>query len=251
VVYNDCTKNSLFKWKKENYIWLPKSKSLFFAKPNCWLPIWNLTSQLFSNVYLSDFDKFIKHKLWIKYYWRYVDDFILIHKDKEYLKILIQKIRDYLKTELWLTLHPKKIYLQHYTKWVLFLWVMIKPHRNYIRKRTIWYFYEKIQKLNMRLVEELCGFFKGKIFSTIDWFDLFFHWTNIASKNKITLSSTLKDDFLSIVNSYLWFMKHCKNYKKRKNLLTNTINLMFWRYFKLDNDLIKISKIWTLKKLLF
>ena len=109
IIYNDCTKNSIFKWKKEDYIWLPKNKSLFFAKDNSGLPIWNLTSQLFSNIYLSDFDKYVKQELKIKYYGRYVDDFILIHNDKEYLKSLIPKIRNYLQTNLQLNLHHWRI----------------------------------------------------------------------------------------------------------------------------------------------
>jgi hypothetical protein len=202
IIFNDCTKNSIFKWKKQDYVWLPKNKSLFFTEPNIWLPIWNLTSQLFSNIYLSDFDKFVKQELDIKYYGRYVDDFIIVHKNKELLKWLIPKINSYLDNELKLELHPKKIYLQHYTKWVLFLWVFIKPFRTYIRKRSVWYFYEKIQALNKKLVN-----------------------------NNFKLENILKQDFLSIINSYLWFLKHHKSYKKRKHLLDLKVNAIFWESF--------------------
>jgi hypothetical protein len=65
---------------------------------------------------LSDFDKYLKDELKCKYYGRYVDDFIIVHKDKDYLVKLISIINSYLKENLKLTLHPKKIYLQHYTK---------------------------------------------------------------------------------------------------------------------------------------
>lgn len=211
VIHNDPTINSIFKWKRDDYIWLPKNKSLFFATKNCWLPIWNLTSQLFSNIYLSDFDKFIKNDLNIKYYGRYVDDFIIVHKDKEYLKKIILDINIYLKTNLWLNLHPKKIYLQHYKKWVLFLGVFIKPYRTYIRKRTIWYFYTKIQLLNNRL-----------------------------QHNVLKIDNRLKQDFLSIINSYLWFLNHHKSYKKRKHLLLNQVNASFWNYFYINNLFNKI-----------
>jgi hypothetical protein len=91
--------------------------------------------------------------LGIKYYGRYVDDFVLIHHDREYLKSLIPSISTYLKEECHLLLHPSKIYLQHYSKGVLFLGTMIKPYRNYLRKRTFGYFYQKMQTLNKTLRE--------------------------------------------------------------------------------------------------
>ena len=213
IIFNDCTKKSIFKWKKQDYVWLPKNKSLFFAKPLCWLPIWNLTSQLFSNIYLKDFDKYMKNELKIKYYGRYVDDFFIIHKDKKYLLSLIKKIENYLKTNLELTLHPNKIHLQHYSKWILFLWVFVKPYRTYIRKRTIWYFYEKIQALNKMLVN-----------------------------NDFKLENILKQDFLSIINSYLWFLKHHKSYKIRKKLLQNNVDDFFWEYFYIDRDYLVVKR---------
>jgi hypothetical protein len=241
IIYNDCTKNSIFKWKREDYIGLPKTKSLFYTKPNCGLPIWNLTSQLFSNVYLSDFDLFVKQKLRIKYYWRYVDDFILVHKDKEYLKSLIPEIWNYLETRLWLVLHPKKIYLQHYTKGVLFLWSYLKPHRIYIRKRTIWYFYEKIQILNDKLFKEITLSIQKKTCYIVNYFNLFFRWNKFIYKDK-WLSIKLRDNFLSTINSYLWFMKHYKTYKKRNNMFTNLISWMFWNYFDYDKNLNVVKK---------
>ena len=82
IIYNNPTENWIFRGHASDYDWLPKTKSLFFARENCWLPIGNLTSQLFSNVYLNDFDHFVKEELKIKYYWRYVDDFIMIHNNK-------------------------------------------------------------------------------------------------------------------------------------------------------------------------
>ena len=145
IIYNDPTENGIFRGKITDYIWLPKTKSLFYANEWCWLPIWNLTSQLFSNIYLNEFDHYIKEVLNIKYYWRYVDDFILIHNDKEYLKSIIPKIRNYLKEKVYLTLHPNKIYLQHVTHGVHFLGAILKPYRLYRWKRSVWNFYKKLK----------------------------------------------------------------------------------------------------------
>ncbi len=206
VVFNDPTKNGIFKGKRADYLGLPKNKSLFFTKQGCGLPIWNLTSQLFSNIYLAGFDRFIKQHLAIKYYGRYVDDFVIVHPDKDYLASLVPIIDWYLKESLDLGLHPKKIYLQHYSKWVLFLWAVIKPYRTYIKKQTIGYFYSKIMILNRRLEEET-----------------------------YRPSSALKNDFLSIINSYLGFLRHYKSYRIRKKILLNNVSAHYWNYFYISS----------------
>jgi hypothetical protein len=92
VIFHDPTKNSFFKGKPSDYDGLPPSKTLFYTLPNCGLPIGNLTSQLFSNIYLNEFDHYIKEELAIKYYGRYVDDFIIIHREKAYLQKIISQI---------------------------------------------------------------------------------------------------------------------------------------------------------------
>lgn len=120
VIFNDPTKNCVIKSQKSDWAGLPKSKSLFYAGKNKGLPIGNLTSQFFGNVYLNDFDHFAKSKLGCEYYGRYVDDFVIVHRDKEYLKSIIPKIARYLKENLGLELHNKKIYLQHFKKGVQF-----------------------------------------------------------------------------------------------------------------------------------
>ena len=104
------------KGETENWTGLPKSKSLFGAKKDTGLPIGNLTSQLFGNVYLDDFDHFMKHRLNCTYYGRYVDDIVIVHRDKEYLKLIIPVVRQFLHNELSLELHPKKMYLQDFKK---------------------------------------------------------------------------------------------------------------------------------------
>ncbi|MDO8486433.1 MAG: reverse transcriptase domain-containing protein [Candidatus Staskawiczbacteria bacterium] len=94
------------------------------------LPLGNLTSQLFSNVYMNEFDQFVKHKLKIKYYIRYADDFIILSESKEYLKNLTLIIKELLQSKLKLTLHPDKIYIKTLSSGVDFLgWVHFFNHR--------------------------------------------------------------------------------------------------------------------------
>ncbi|PIZ45066.1 hypothetical protein COY32_05645 [candidate division WWE3 bacterium CG_4_10_14_0_2_um_filter_41_14] len=90
VIFNDPTKDCRLKGKREDWRGLPKTKSLFYAGENKGQPIGNLTSQLFGNVYLNDFDHFIKCQLKCRYYGRYVDDMVIVHQDKEYLKSVIR-----------------------------------------------------------------------------------------------------------------------------------------------------------------
>ncbi|MCC8146601.1 MAG: RNA-directed DNA polymerase [Bacteroidales bacterium] len=123
-------------------------------KKNCGLPIGNLTSQLFSNLYLHPLDCYVKNDLGMTYYGRYVDDFIIIHRDKEELKMMVEKINKFLKDKLQLELHPRKIYLQHFSKGVNFLGATIKPYRNYIANRTKKNFARCIHYWNCKLLEK-------------------------------------------------------------------------------------------------
>lgn len=100
------------------------------------LPLGNLTSQLFANIYLNTFDQFVKHKLKAKYYIRYADDFVFLSHDKQWLEGQIPKIRDFLQNELLLVLHPNKIVLQTMSSGIDFLgWKHFTDHR-VVRKTT-------------------------------------------------------------------------------------------------------------------
>ncbi len=72
------------------------------------MPLGNLTSQFFANIYLNKLDYFVKHSLKAKYYIRYVDDFVVLHPSKEQLEIWKQEIEEFLKETLKLELHAQK-----------------------------------------------------------------------------------------------------------------------------------------------
>jgi len=98
-------------------------------KPNG-LPLGNLTSQIFANVYLSEFDYFIEHKLKAKHYIRYADDFVVFSEDRDYLIKLISPIKYFLQDRLKLTLHPKKIFIKTIYSGMDFLgWVNFSDHK--------------------------------------------------------------------------------------------------------------------------
>ena len=116
---------------------LPLHKSLFSAPIGQGMPLGNLTSQLFANIYLHQLDLFVKHDLKIRYYGRYVDDFYLLHSSKDFIISCLSQIRDFLYQRLRLTLPPHKIYLQSIHKGVKFLGVMIYPYHRIVATRTI------------------------------------------------------------------------------------------------------------------
>ncbi|MBI3631373.1 MAG: group II intron reverse transcriptase domain-containing protein [Candidatus Staskawiczbacteria bacterium] len=94
------------------------------------LPLGNLTSQLLVNIYMNEFDQFIKHKLKAKYYIRYAGDFMVLSQDKEWLNNLIPQIQEFLTQNLKLNLHPNKVFIKTLVSGVDFLgWVNFEDHR--------------------------------------------------------------------------------------------------------------------------
>ncbi len=102
----------------------------FSVSPGVGLPLGNLTSQLFCNVYMNELDQFVKHKLRVKHYVRYADDFVLISHDREYLEKQLTLIKAFLNAGLKLSLHPDKVSIKTYASGVDFLgWVNFPNHR--------------------------------------------------------------------------------------------------------------------------
>ncbi|MEK9180994.1 MAG: reverse transcriptase/maturase family protein [Patescibacteria group bacterium] len=100
------------------------------------LPLGNLTSQLFSNVYLNKFDQFAKHQLKARFYIRYADDFVFLSESKDWLFTLIPKVSVFLETKLKLVLHPDKLFVKTLASGVDFLGWAYFPHHRVLRKTT-------------------------------------------------------------------------------------------------------------------
>lgn len=102
----------------------------FETSPGVGLPLGNLTSQLFVNIYMNQFDQFMKHALKAKYYIRYTDDFVIFSQDQEWLQNLIPIISTFLTTQMKLRLHPRKVSVNTVASGVDFLgWVHFSDHR--------------------------------------------------------------------------------------------------------------------------
>lgn len=116
----------------EDILWLLSNviNSFHSTAPGKGLPLGNLTSQLLVNIYMNEFDQFVKHKLKIKYYIRYADDFVVFDSHRENLENLIIIFSHFLQEKLKLQLHPHKVFIKTLTSGVDFLgWVHFPNHR--------------------------------------------------------------------------------------------------------------------------
>ncbi len=146
IIMNDPTKDCMIKGSACDWRNLPKSKSLFHSPEGCGLPIGNLTSQLFSNVYLNVLDQMIKRTLHCKAYGRYVDDFFIVADNKAELRQMIGVINNYLQLKLGLDVHPDKIIISDARHGISFLGAFVKPYRRYISNKTLCRMRGKIQR---------------------------------------------------------------------------------------------------------
>lgn len=108
----------------------------------------NYTSQTFANIYLNEIDQYIKHELKVKYYARYLDDSVLILKDKQEAKEVLEKIKIFLKEKLDLTLNDKTQVIKG-SQGVNFCGYKINEYRLKIRDRGKKNLKNKVKKLQL------------------------------------------------------------------------------------------------------
>lgn len=110
------------------------------------LPIGNLTSQLFANIYLNELDQFVKHTLHVRWYGRYMDDFLVIHPDKTYLRNIEKEIRTFLTEKLRLHVSEKKVIITNVKNGVPFVGYLIFHDHILIRGQTLRRMQRKLRK---------------------------------------------------------------------------------------------------------
>jgi RNA-directed DNA polymerase len=115
---------------------VPQHKRLTAQPATLGLPIGNLSSQFFANVYLDALDQFAKHQLRAKHYVRYVDDFVFLHESPQQLNSWLAEVEAFLPS-LGAKLNPTKTILQTVDRGVDFVGHVIKPWRRTTRKRSV------------------------------------------------------------------------------------------------------------------
>lgn len=160
-------------------------RDLFHARG---VPIGNLTSQLFANVYMNEFDHFVKHALRVKYYARYTDDFVIVGNNLEELQKLIAPIEEFLQKRLRLGLHPDKIQIVKYSKGVDFLGYVQYPHHRLMREQSK---RRMLRKLRHAEVRYRCGEFdEARMHATLQSY-----LGALSHADAYRLSQTLKNRF--------------------------------------------------------
>lgn len=98
--------------------------------PGVGLPLGNLTSQMLVNLYMNEFDQYMKHRIRAQYYIRYADDFVILSESRAWLESILPEIRKFLGERLHLSLHPLKVHIQTAAAGVDFLgWIHFSDHR--------------------------------------------------------------------------------------------------------------------------
>jgi len=159
-------------------------KSLLLQPKNKGLPMGNLTSQLFANVYLDKLDHFVKEKLGARFYIRYVDDFVILDTSKEKLKFFAEEIKNFLDKNLKETLHPKKLKILPLSYGIDFLGY-------YFKNQTIYVRYGNVKRFKHRLIE----------------------LADLYQKNKVT-----ERYICDSINAWYSYARHADSYNLRKHL---------------------------------
>lgn len=206
VIFHNPKTDVCIKSPSYKFNCLPKYKSLWYTPSDKGLPIGNLTSQFFSNVYLNVLDQYIKHHLKCKYYCRYVDDFVIMHKNPQYLNKIHKDLTVFLKEKLNLELHQHKKLINKVDKGIDFVGFVVKPYRVSLRQKTIKRIFKIIsgQKLNEQ------WFYEEEL-----------------------------EKFTSTINSYLGMLRNTNGYILRKEICLRCINL----FVKCDDEFTKLKVV--------
>jgi len=153
IIMLDPMENCIIVGDDSDWDDIDHAKCMRFAEPGVALPIGNLTSQLFSNVYLNVFDQFIKREIKCKHYGRYVDDSVQIDPDREWLIKQVPREREFLADELHLQLHMGKVHIREIHKGVEFLGAFVKPYRDYISNKTLARIEQNVKTIDLRDIE--------------------------------------------------------------------------------------------------
>lgn len=136
-VFHDPTAHGPILKTPELHRHVPKHKSLFRSMPGCGLPIGNLTSQFYANVYNDGLDQLCKHGLRQRRYARYVDDIIVVGHDIGALDAVRHEVDGWLRRERGLTVHPSKVSIRPAHEGVRFVGSVILPYRRYVRRMVV------------------------------------------------------------------------------------------------------------------
>jgi len=163
VLMHDPRRDVEIQGRRELLQLVPPHKRLMAAPTGKGLPIGNLSSQFFANVYLDALDQHVKHVLRATRYVRYVDDFVLLHEDQNWLRSALADIETFLPGRLGARLNAKKTVLQPVDRGIDFVGHVIKPWRRTTRRRTLNSAISKLQHAEEEALFALANSYFGMV----------------------------------------------------------------------------------------
>ena len=169
------------------------------------MPLGNLTSQFFANLYLNELDYFVKHQLKIKYYIRYVDDFVILLNSKEKLEHYKEKIDKFLRIDLDIQIHPNKSRIFPIQRGTIFLGFKIFIYHRIIKRQNLKRFKNKIKKLEKQYNQRNITY--DKIYESLEGWLAYAKNANTYKLRKEILKETIFQKEMSTkeVNRFLKF----------------------------------------------
>ena len=224
ILYHDCTKNYLLRDREGLLKKVPLHKSLFSQDPNTGLPIGNLTSQFFANVYLDRLDQYIKRELKCRQYLRYADDFVLLSTSQEQLKEWMAKIEEFIKSSLSLELNSRKIGPASISNGIDFIGYVIHHNHILVRRRVI------------NNLKERLSWFGGKLTS--------FYGSDYI---RFRYDYDLLDQLFCCLNSYLGHFRWANSYRLVESLWSKFGFLR--HYFDLELSTLTLKRKYPLPRI--
>ena len=191
IIFHDCTQDYIFKGNPSLPDNIPPHKSLFKTGPRKGLPIGNLTSQFFANVYLNELDQFVKHELKCRFYVRYVDDFILLDPCEERLSEWKSRTEQFLHDKLELRLKDEGT-MRRTSEGADFLGYIVRPTHILSRNRVV-------NNLKYRL-----ALFREKLVQTFQY--------RRRVIRKMSLPPETVTELRQVLSSYLGHFKHADSH---------------------------------------
>lgn len=194
ILFNEPTRSCRFRdARRADFECLPPHKTLFKARNGCGLPIGNLTSQFFANVYLDALDQFVKHQLRVRYYLRYCDDMVLLSKEKAELEQWEEEIKVFLAHRLRLQLNERRK-LRPISDGIDFLGYIVRPDYLLVRRRVVGALRERLARTEQAFIGlRMGGYRNGR--EVFPW-----HWPLIEKVRQW-------------LNSYLGHIKKASSYR--------------------------------------
>jgi len=137
ILHHDPTRNVYVRSSDALMARIPGHKSLFSSDGTTGLPIGNLSSQFFANVYLDPLDQFAKHRLKLRWYARYVDDIVALGENGERMYAAYEAMAAFAETKLKIAFHPNKVSVNRIERGVNFVGYVVKPYCKYVRRSTL------------------------------------------------------------------------------------------------------------------